>query len=557
MEAADLNYASLVKRIAPQLASGRSESASFLNWFLENIYRLDEVSAADSICDAGNDKGIDGIYVDTNNEEIHFFQAKIRQNNNGTIGDVAPKTFSASVNQFSSPEKVEAILAGDAAPDLKSLVSRLEVKDLLAKGYKPVGVYVSNETVDAATEAYAALDGSVRFFDRNAIAAHYVETDKPDGVKGKFSFDVSYVAPLEMTIAGDQDKSASVYVFPAKANELVALDGVSDGTLFTNNVRFNLGNTPVNKSIKESIEKKGEHKNFSLFHNGVIILCSGAKLADDTLTIEDYSVVNGAQSISTFYNSKARLTEDLRVLVRVIALRDEGLGRKITEYSNNQNAIKPRDLRSNHALMTRLQNEMTAKTKDYFFEIKRGEEAPPNRKVIGNDEAGRALLAFDLLEPWSCHQIYKIFDEKYAEIFGRVEVDYQRILFVTDLAEVVESCLGQIENVPLGHYALTKYFLLYTLSRALREVYESVAVVKNPASLDTEDRTKRFIVLCAEIVKGLVVDLNYEVKQRGVSFDYKALLKSPKQSEELASELLRSYAKDVARGRASSFAGWK
>jgi hypothetical protein len=68
MQADDLK----TKIIAPLSAKGKTESVTFLNWFLENIYRLDSVSADDCICDSQNDKGVDAIYVDTNNEEIHI-----------------------------------------------------------------------------------------------------------------------------------------------------------------------------------------------------------------------------------------------------------------------------------------------------------------------------------------------------------------------------------------------------------------------------------------------------------------------------------------------------
>jgi hypothetical protein len=63
MQPNDLEYANLKKRIASYEIKGRSESASFLNWFLENVYRLDDVAADDAICDQPNDKGIDAIYL--------------------------------------------------------------------------------------------------------------------------------------------------------------------------------------------------------------------------------------------------------------------------------------------------------------------------------------------------------------------------------------------------------------------------------------------------------------------------------------------------------------
>jgi hypothetical protein len=54
-------------------------------------------------------------------------------------------------------------------------------------------------------------------------------------------------------------------------------------------------------------------------------------------------------------------------------------------------------------------------------------------------------------------------------------------------------------------------------------------------------------------LKGLIVDLNYEVKTVGESFDYKADLKSPKSVEEWGSKLIRDYEKDVQRGKAIAF----
>ena len=49
-----------------------------------------------------------------------------------------------------------------------------------------------------------------------------------------------------------------------------------------------------------------------------------------------------------------------------------------------------------------------------------------------------------------------------------------------------------------------------------------------------------------------MIDLNYEVEDLGEQFDYKGDLKSPSKTKNLRSKLLRSYEKDVARGKTSS-----
>jgi hypothetical protein len=69
-------------------------------------------------------------------------------------------------------------------------------------------------------------------------------------------------------------------------------------------------------------------------------------------------------------------------------------------------------------------------------------------------------------------------------------------------------------------------------------------------------REDEFYKTCGAIVGNLIIDLNYEVQSKGITFDYKADLKSPKQIEELSNILLKSYEKDVARGKADGFADW-
>src|SRR5262249_1158002 len=112
MQPADLEYTSLQKLIGPYSVKGRTESASFLNWFLENIYRLDDVAADDAICDKPNDKGIDGIQVDEINEEINERQGKVRQKANSTLGDTDLKEFAGTLSQLATPANIDLILNG-------------------------------------------------------------------------------------------------------------------------------------------------------------------------------------------------------------------------------------------------------------------------------------------------------------------------------------------------------------------------------------------------------------------------------------------------------------
>jgi hypothetical protein len=549
MEPRDLEYASLKRIIASYEAKGRGESAAFLNWFLENVYRLDEVAADDAICDERNDKGIDAIYLDHNEEQIHLLQSKVRQNPTATVGDVALKNLAGSLAQFQTPATIDSLLQGEANANLKQIIVRSDIKGLVDSGYKVIGVFVTNETLDKAANEYLAINPAIVVYDRKRIANETIDVEKDGGISDTFSFEVDYVAPMKFEVAAE----ATAYIFPALASELVTLKGISDGTLFSQNVRLALGSTPVNRAIGKSIQDKGEHKYFPLFHNGIILLCGDANLDEGRLHINDYVVVNGAQSLTTFFKNQSSISSDLRILVKVIALRNAALAQKITLNSNNQNAIKPRDLRSNHDIMLRLKKEFEQSKEPFYFEIKRGEDLPAGKTVIPNDLAGRMLLAFDLHEPNSCHQLYRIFDEEYADIFGRKEVDSYRIIFLWNIMEIIKSVLPNIDNKPFANYGLTRYFILFVVSKILDAAKKDRAIVANPKKYWRDKALSELYKKIEDLLKGLVVDLNYEVKAVGETFDYKADLKSPKSVEEWGSKLLRNYEKDVQRGKAIAF----
>lgn len=550
MQKSDLEYQSLSGLIGKYENKGRGESASFLNWFLENIYRLDETTADDAICDQSLDKGIDGIYVDHSAEEIHLFQSKISQKKS-SIGDVSLKEFAGSIEQFRSKESIESILSGNANVHLKKIIERNSLSTLVEQGYSIVGVFVTNSEKDENTNQYLKISDSILVFCAEKITENFIEFDADEGVKEKFSLDTSYAGMIDLSV----DKDTHIYVLPVSASELVRMDGIADGVLFSQNVRYSLGNTPVNKAISKSIFEKAEHRQFPLYHNGITIICKSARhdMDAEKLEIEDFVVVNGAQSISTFFHNSSKLTEDLRVFVKVVSLNDQTLARKITINSNNQNSIKPRDLRSNHDLMLRLRAEFEKNKLGYEFEIKRGQTISGENTVISNEEAGRLLLAFDLNEPYSCHQIYRVFDEKYAQIFGRPEVTVHRIVFLYELMQIIFSSVDSLKNKPLSKYTLTRFLVVDIVSQIMRMFSDGRDFLRSESRLSDDEDKGRILEKCREILGGLIVDMNYEVSRRGDALDYKKESKSPESVREWREILMKSYEKDFLREKAPGF----
>ena len=103
----DFNYPSILNLIPEHLDPKRSESASFLIWYLGNYYRLDSQEAVDSVCDQRGDKGIDGILVDDHLQTIHVFQASLSQKNT-TVGDVSLKEFAGTLLHYRSTRRASA-----------------------------------------------------------------------------------------------------------------------------------------------------------------------------------------------------------------------------------------------------------------------------------------------------------------------------------------------------------------------------------------------------------------------------------------------------------------
>lgn len=547
MNAEELNYENLVRNVlAGHLFEERTESVAFLEWFLEHILRLDDVAAADAICDGPGDRGIDGIVVDHDHSEIVFLQSKVRQNENRRVGDQPIRDFAGSIAQFASEDAVRAAIEEEPDTEISKLLIRADVATRIAEGYTSRGYFITNSSVhDSGRRAAQAL--GITLFGRIEIAGQYVEINAPDRIEGVARFDVSDHGYIEFSAGG----AAKLYLITASASDLLRLGGIGDGSLFAQNVRLNLGRTKVNRDIEETIDDRSKHLFFPMYHNGVTLICRRVVTPnEETLEVADYVVVNGAQSLSALYRERDKITEDLRLVVKIVEIvEDDSLAREITHASNNQNSIKPRDLRSTNLLQLRLQAEFEEiNFEGYRYQIKRGQE--DEGIPISNEEAGRLLLAFDVREPWSCHQIYKVFDEKYSEIFGRSVVNAWRIVLLTKIMARIEEAIPEIGNQAIQRYRLTRYFLLYAIAKILDEDEGARPILIDPTALLTDaDRCDRVLGAIEGIARRLCVDLRFEFVEGDSGLDFKVMLKSPVQVPNLEAKLRRSFLHDVARGR--------
>ena len=551
MNASDFEYAKLQSQILPNYSDrAHSVSGQFLRWFMEEIFRLEPQDADDACVDSQLDKGIDGIFVSEQAEEIYLFQSKVRQKRNAKLGDKDIKEFAGSLDQFSSAQSISNLLDGNASIELKNCIRRTNLVGRIEEGFVPKGIFCTNTTSAVDAQDYLQARSDIELYDATRIANERIDIEVDGGIKKEFSFDVSDTEVIKY----ESKDGITARFFLAYARELVSLSGISDGELFEQNVRLSLGNTKINKQLLASVKNKKEHQHFPLYHNGITLLCEKIKSEDETtLTVKHYVIVNGAQSVTSLYTAKESITDDLRVLTKVVALKgDTSLAGKITYNSNNQNAIKARDLRSNHPVQARLQREiMDINHKNYRYEVKRGEDNQ-GFAVISNEEAGLILLAMDLGEPWSCHQKYRVMDDSHGRIFGQPHVNGYKIIGLHEAFRATRVGLNDIEDKPFSAYNLTKYFMSFVVSEIIKTSNLGKAILHNPKILFDHNSIDEFAQIFEDISQTVALDLNAEIQEplEEGKLDYKASLKSVRWCEGMSRTLVSSYLKDVKRKKA-------
>ncbi len=316
--ALDLTYPAILNAIKTEVVAGRTESHAFLVWFLQHYFRLDELEAHETVCDGPDDKGVDGIYVDSNLETIFVFQCKLVQNPKRTLGDTQLKEFAGSLDQFRTPDKIAEIAGTTANTELARVLTTANVAKLVTDGYAVKGVFVANIDRDTNATAYLQARDDIRLFDKPVLAASFVPVGPTEPVGTPVTFDV-----FGYDCAQYQIEDVKVVFAPLKGNDLIRLDGIASSELFAWNVRGSLGRTKVNKDIGCSIDSVAEHKNFLLYHNGLTILCQQLERKGDKITLSKYSVVNGCQSLTSLFDHRAKITDDLRIDITGITLSDD------------------------------------------------------------------------------------------------------------------------------------------------------------------------------------------------------------------------------------------
>lgn len=528
----------LEEQFAPHHIGNRTESTAMLAWFLEHAWRLDPDEVQEALCDGSNDKGIDAITVDHDLREITVFQGKRRRKAKTTQGETDLQRFRAVATYFRGPDGIDDLLAAAPNAELRKLVGRLNLKELLAEEepWSVNLVYVTNAEVDASAESYLhttrdeapALD----VWQREDIAAVARRTERPGLLPGDYT-----LVPRTKVVVEDLEDGVSMGIGLIPANELVRLPGIDDLTLFALNVRLGLGRTKINKELAKTISKEqADHALFPAYHNGITILTEELDADDDGLHLTGVTVVNGCQSLLQLYENRKSLTPELSLLVKAVQLRDDSaLADLITYRSNNQNAVNIRDQRANDPIQRDLQKQVAEAYGDkLFFAIRRGEQPPDGVEVFENQDAAQMIMALWLKEPWSAVRKLKLFDEDYRRIFGR-GTNADRLYLAHRLNEMIDERRGDLRDSLSASFAAVRFAVAHLTAAVTRASDLGAEFFEDPGRWFPDKEDEVFEKL-GELMDHVIEELNnqVEVREEGEEdgdpgFDAKTAFKSQAQ----------------------------
>ncbi len=129
--------------------ASRENTAAFLTLFLINYFRIEPQDAIDTVCDHTNYKGIDGIFIDDEEETVYLFQSKYSPLDTQDQGDNDLRNFMGARQWFESEQTVLNLLGSTAHHELKSLVQRTRIIEKTR--YKLVSVFVTNKRLRPIT----------------------------------------------------------------------------------------------------------------------------------------------------------------------------------------------------------------------------------------------------------------------------------------------------------------------------------------------------------------------------------------------------------------------
>ena len=453
-----------------------NDGQRFVAWYMRNIHLLDQCQTKDAVTDGANDKQIDAVYIDEDEQKIYIVQGKYYL---GDIIDAEPvREVISSWTQFNNLPALQE----SANDKLKKKISEISLAlddDSYCLCFELITTSTFSSEADKDVEAFQKL---LTEDENTDINAQFSVIDR-EGLMDAYNRVLEQTNPvLNHTVTLENGKylmtelsSTKVLIAAMPLKECIKIPGIKDGTLFQKNVRQSLGiNNTVNKKIKRTINDPIKCSDFFFFHNGITAICNKMEdLKNGQFKFYGLNVVNGCQSLNTILSCSENVKKrnDAYVLFRFYEIPQRDRADSISINTNTQSAVKARDLRSNSKQVLRLKRAYEQKYPNGFFATKRGEQMPANKDrnyLVELSSLGKNLMAWYMQRPNLSYGETKIFDKYFSTLFKndyRPEDIYALTFWMNKIMEswTMDNPLG-LNEIILTMKAYAPYHLLFAIS---------------------------------------------------------------------------------------------
>jgi len=360
---------------------------------------LDEAAA--SLVDGGGDGGIDAVHFSPTSNTLWLVQSKFIENGRGEPELGEASKFKDGIDNLLSG-KLEAFLKNEAwvkrLPPIKKLFEDHSVLHVEA-----VLVYSGiNAVSEDRLRLFETLESRYNHGDEFLHFGTYSLVSVHDWITGADAAAGVDKVELEILKPGWVTEPYQTIYGQVRVADVAALYEAHGVTLVEANLRRYKGLTEVNKRIKETLQ--GEEKHFFYLNNGLTAYClkldvaatDRANAEKKKITARGFSIVNGAQTIGTIHAAKAG--GDGFVFLKIISLEkceeETAFARRVTESTNFQNQISPRDFVALDEQHDRIALQLKVDGIQYHF--KEADDVPdPDATNFTLDEAATALACLE------------------------------------------------------------------------------------------------------------------------------------------------------------------
>ncbi|MHC4055094.1 AIPR family protein [Bradyrhizobium sp. 25ACV] len=271
-------------------------------------------------------------------------------------------------------------------------------------------------------------------------------------------------------------------------------DGIVGG-IFYDNVRDWQDYNEVNSGIRQTVLSE-KRPRFVLMNNGVTIIARGFKQFGDTLTIENFQIVNGCQTSNVLFDQRDNLkNSDVQVPLRLIWTNDDNVIDSVVTGTNQQTELTQEQIYARTDFAKKLERHFESYPEPYRLHYERRDgqydRTPVEKgKIVSPQTLIKVFASMFLEEPHVAAKSYKALRSRVGKDFF-LESDKLDPYFLAALASYRLEV--RLRTKELRAYKSARYHMILAM-RLLLDPFPNSQM----NSKDMEKRCAAMIVVLAD-----------------------------------------------------------